>query len=129
MSIAGLGIDIASISRFEQILERHGDRFIDRICLPGEARPVGDAMRAQHVAGLFAAKEAVLKALGTGWDQGLGFRQIEVCRETSGRPTISLHGEAADFAARTGVARVHISITHDQGVAAAVAVLEKEDGA
>jgi len=124
MSIAGIGIDIVSIARFEQILARHGDRFLARISRPEEVRPVAATQRAQHVSGLFAAKEAVLKALGTGWDQGLAFRQIEVRREAGGRPSIRLHDAAAELATRLGVARVHVSITHDHGMAAAVAVLE-----
>jgi len=124
VSIAGVGIDIVSVGRFERILERHGDRFVDRICLPGEARPGPPAARAQHLSGLFAAKEAVLKALGTGWDKGLGFRQVEVRREGGGRPTIRLHDAAAELATSMGVVRVHISITHDHGIAAAMALLE-----
>lgn len=129
MSISGVGIDIVSIARFERILERHGSRFVDRFCLPGEAGAESRSPRAQHLGGLFAAKEAVLKALGTGWDKGLGFRQIEVRREPGGRPSIRLHAAAADLAQTLGVARVHISITHDHGIAAAIAVLEREERA
>ena len=125
MSISGVGIDIVSIGRFERILERHGERFVERICRPGEERSVATSARAQHLGGLFAAKEAVLKALGTGWDQGLGFRQVEVHREAGGRPAIRLHAAAAALAASLGVSRVHISITHDHGIAAAIAVLER----
>ncbi|MDH3404152.1 MAG: holo-ACP synthase [Acidobacteriota bacterium] len=129
MSVRGVGIDVAAIDRFERILERHGGRFVDRICRPGEMRQRHPRGRAQHLAGLFAAKEAVLKALGTGWDQGLGFRDVEVTREAGGRPAILLHGAAARRARELGTLRVHVSITHDRGIAAAVAVLEGEAGA
>lgn len=127
MRIAGVGVDIAAVSRFERILERHGERFITRICRPGEMRDQHPNRRAQHLGGLFAAKEAVLKALGTGWDQGLGFLQVEVTRDPGGRPTIRLHGPAARRARELGASRVHVSITHDRGIAAAIAVLERED--
>jgi holo-[acyl-carrier protein] synthase len=124
MSIAGIGVDVVAIDRLERILERHGERFVERICLPGEERATA-GHRAQHLGGLFAAKEAVLKALGTGWDQGVGFRQIEVTRQPTGGPAIRLHGRAAERAAHLGAARVHVSITHDRGIAAAIAVLER----
>lgn len=125
MSIAGIGIDIVAIERLENILARHGQRFVDRICRPGEDRSPDAGHRAQHLGGLFAAKEAVLKALGTGWDRGVGFRQVEITRLEAGRPGIRLHGRAAEEAARLGAERIHVSITHDGGVAAAVAVLER----
>ncbi len=128
MSIAGVGVDIAAVSRFERILERHGERFIARICRPGEMRHQQPNRRAQHLGGLFAAKEAVLKALGTGWDRGVGFLQVEVTREAGGRPTIQLHGAAARRAHDLGASRVHVSITHDRGIAAAIAVLERASG-
>jgi holo-[acyl-carrier protein] synthase len=128
MGIAGVGVDIAAVSRFERALERHGERFIARICRPGEMRHRHPNRRAQHLAGLFSAKEAVLKALGTGWDQGLGFLQVEVTRESGGQPSIRLHGPAALRARELGAQRVHVSITHDDGIAAAIAVLEMEGG-
>ena len=126
MSIVGVGVDIAAVSRFERILERHGDRFVARICRDGEMRQRHPNRKAQHLGGLFAAKEAVLKALGTGWGQGLGFLQVEVTREAGGRPSIQLHGPAARRAQELGATRVHVSITHDHGIAAAIAVLERE---
>ncbi len=122
--ITGIGLDIVAVGRLETILARHGQRFVDRICRPGEAKERDGVRLAQHVGGLFAAKEAALKALGTGWNRGLGFRQVEVCRDAAGRPSIRLHGRAAQTAARMGVGRIHLSITHDAGVAAAVVVLE-----
>lgn len=123
MSVLGIGIDLVEIARIERLLERHGERAIARICHPGEA-DMGRAALAQHVAGLFAAKEAVLKALGTGWAQGTSFRQVEVVRAPGGAPTVRLHDVAAARAAALGVGRIHLSITHESGYAAAVSVLE-----
>jgi holo-[acyl-carrier protein] synthase len=123
VSVLGVGIDLAEVARIGRLLERHGERFLERLCRDGEC----DRRRAhldQHVAGLFAAKEAVLKALGTGWAQGLGFRQVEVVRGDGGAPRVRLHDEAAARAAALGVARIHLSITHERGFAAAVAVLD-----
>ena len=114
------------VARIGRLLERHGDRLVERLCHEGEA----DHRRAaldQHVAGLFAAKEAVLKALGTGWADGLSFRQVEVVRAPGGAPGVRLHGAAAERAAALGAVRVHLSITHERGFAAAVAVLESGD--
>jgi len=122
--ILGLGIDVVDLSRIAGILERRGERFVARLCRPGEwQRRRGDAF-VQHVGGLFAAKEAVLKALGTGWAQGLNFRQVEILRISSGAPQAVLHAAAESRAAAMGVERVHLSITHEQSYAAAVAILE-----
>ena len=121
--VLGLGIDLVEVSRIGGLLERHADRFLDRICRPGEVDRERGALD-QHVAGLFAAKEAVLKALGTGWAEGIGFRDVEVVRGAGGAPGIRLHGAAAVRAEQLGGARVHLSITHERSHAAAVAVLE-----
>jgi holo-[acyl-carrier protein] synthase len=120
--ILGLGIDVVEVSRIAALLERQGERFVERICNPDELdRARID--REQHLSGLFAAKEAVLKALGTGWAQGLGFRQVEVVRGPGGAPTVRLHGAAAARAATLGGDHVHLSITHERAYAAAVAIL------
>lgn len=121
--VLGLGIDLVEVSRIAGLLARHPDRFLERICRPGEVDR-GRAALDQHVAGLFAAKEAVLKALGTGWAEGIGFRDVEVVRGGGGAPGVRLHGPAAARAERLGGARVHLSITHERTHAAAVAVLE-----
>lgn len=124
MSIVGVGLDVVELERLEKIHHRHGDRFVRRFCRPGEARRRRGAAWIEHLGGLFAAKEAVLKALGTGWAQGLGLRQVEVVRDDAGAPGIRLHGAAADRAERLGVTATHLSITHERRYAAAVAVLE-----
>ena len=125
--IVGVGLDVVDVGRIAAMLARHGERVLERICRPGEV----DAARAaldQHVAGLFAAKEAVLKALGTGWAQGLGFRQIEVVRDAGGRPGVRLHDAAAARARELGVGTIHLSISHERAWAAAVAVAEGVEG-
>ncbi len=125
-SIAGLGLDLVEVARVGALLERHEERFLRRVCRPGEAKKGTSAEAwAQHVAGLFAAKEAVLKALGTGWGEGVTFRDVEVHRAPSGAPSVRLHGEAHRKAEALGARRVHISITHERYHAAAVAILEK----
>lgn len=116
---------MVEIDRMERIHTLHGERFVRRICLPGEVESRQDRALAQHLAGLFAAKEAVLKALGTGWAAGLGFSQVEVFKQEHGAPAIRLHGRAANLAKERGITHVHISITHDGAYAAAVAIAEK----
>lgn len=122
--ILGIGLDLVEIPRIARLWERHGRGFADRICAPGELQPRSEAALPAHLAGLFAAKEAVLKALGTGWAEGLGFAQVEVTRQPGGAPGVRLHAAAAARAAAMGVERIHLSITHERGHAAAVAVLE-----
>lgn len=123
--IVGLGLDLARIDRVERAWRRFGGRFLERCFTPAEAaqalsrpRPAGAlAMR-------FAAKEAFAKAAGLGM-RGLGWREIEVAHEATGRPYLILHGRAAAWAARRQVAASHLSLTDDGDYAAAVVVLEK----
>ena len=122
--IRGVGVDVVELERIERLLARHGETFTRRFCRPGEEQRRSGEARVQHLGGLFAAKEAVLKALGTGWGEGLGLLQVEVVREPSGAPGVRLHDAAGARAAALGVERVHLSITHERRYAAAVAVLE-----
>lgn len=124
MTVIAIGLDVVDVRRIEGLLTRHGARLLDRIALPDEAGVAQGRRFAERVAGMFAAKEAVLKALGTGWAEGLAPRQVEVRREASGQPRIVLHGAARERAASLGAHRVHISITHERSWAAAVALLE-----
>ena len=124
-SIVGIGLDMVEIKRMERIHSDHGDRFVQRICLPGEVEGRETGALAQHLAGLFAAKEAVLKALGTGWSAGLGFSQVEVVKNEHGAPGVRLHGNADRRAKQLDVHQIHLSITHDGAYAAAVAIAEK----
>lgn len=122
--IVGLGIDLLETARLDRALLRTAG-FEARVFTEKESADCaarGD--RIQALAARFAAKEACLKALGTGWAGGLGFRQVEVVREASGSPTLRLHGAAAARAASLGVRRIHVSLTHQATAAAAVVLLE-----
>ena len=124
--IVGLGIDVIEVARLAEALERHGDRFEQRVFTEAESafcRARGDRVLA--LAARFAAKEACLKALGTGWAEGVGFRDVEIVRKDRQSPRLVLHGEAARRAGAQGVTRTHVSLTHQPGVAAAVVVLER----
>lgn len=121
--VAGIGIDLCEIDRIGEALERHGERFLERLFLPGEVRhPLGSRRVAEHVAGLFAAKEAAMKALGTGM-RGVAFREIAVAREPGGPPRLALFGRARERAEALGVAAAHVTITHGRRDAAAVVLL------
>jgi holo-[acyl-carrier protein] synthase len=122
--ILGLGLDLVDLDRMARLLDRHGEGAVRRFCRAGEERPLSGAARVAHLAGLFAAKEAAMKALGTGWAGGVTFRQIEVVRAPGGAPALIFHDAAAERAAALGVAHLHLSITHDARTAAAVVVLE-----
>lgn len=124
MGIIGLGLDIVDLRRIGAIHARRGEPFILRFCRPGEWQPRQGAALIEHIGGLFAAKEAVMKAIGSGWGKGVGFRQIEVVRTADGAPSVRLHAAAAARANGLGVAHIHLSITHERSYAAAVAVLE-----
>ncbi len=126
MSIVSIGTDITRIDRLEEAVERRGERFLDRIFPPGErAYCERRALRrTTHYAGRFAVKEAVMKVLGTGWTKGVRWRDIEVVRAPGAAPTVVLHGRGAEHAPARGIARIHVSITHDAGLALAFAVGE-----
>jgi holo-[acyl-carrier protein] synthase len=119
-----LGLDLTEIDRVAGVLERHGDRFLERVFRPGEIRTARRHPRAfaEHVAGRFAAKEAAMKALGLGW-RGLAFRDIEVCRDPRGKPLLTFHGRAFERARALDVRFAELSITHGRDVAAAVVAL------
>ena len=126
MPILGLGLDIVQIERLKAFLERHGQRGRTRLFTEGE-QAYCEAKRASSAAsyaGRFAVKEAVMKVLGTGWARGVRWVDIEVVRPRGQAPTVVLHGETARIAAARGIARIHITITHDAGLSAAVAVAE-----
>ncbi len=123
--ILGTGIDLIEVARVTASLERFGDRFLGRILLPAEiAYCRSQAFPGPHVAARFAAKEAVSKAFGTGIGGALGWHDVEVERLESGQPSIRLHGKGLDLLAVRGGRRLHVSLTHTQIYAAAVAVLE-----
>jgi holo-[acyl-carrier protein] synthase len=123
--IVGTGIDIAEVPRIRRAIERFGDRFLHRIFTAGEMRYCNSkANRTERYAARFAAKEAAMKALGTGWNHGVRWRDCEVTRMPGGRPTISFHGVAAEFSARLGVKNTALSISHTAEQAIAQVILE-----
>jgi holo-[acyl-carrier protein] synthase len=123
--ILGHGVDAAEVARVGRSVERFGDRFLDRVFTPAERAYAGDGPRRdEHLAARFAAKEAVFKALGTGWAEGVGWTDVEVVREASGKPAVRLSGGASERADRLGVKRWHISLTHTASVALASVIAE-----
>jgi holo-[acyl-carrier protein] synthase len=118
--VRGLGVDAVEIDRIRRTRERHGDAFSKRILSEREwdlYREV--ATPDQFLAGRFAAKEAVMKVLGTGWAKGVTFRDIEILRDSEGAPIAHLDGEAAVRARTLGMRRVLVSITHTRDLAIA----------
>jgi holo-[acyl-carrier protein] synthase len=125
--IVGTGIDIAEVPRIAKTIARHGGRFLNRVFTAGEIRYCDSkANRVERYAARFAAKEAAMKALGTGWNHGVRWRDIEVSRQPGGRPTLVFHGKAAEFAARLGAAHVALSLTHTAEHAMAQVILESQ---
>jgi holo-[acyl-carrier protein] synthase len=123
--ILGTGVDIAEVPRIRESIERFGDRFLRRIFTDGEIRYCEQkATRFESYAARFAAKEAGMKALGTGWSRGVRWRDIEVVRPKGQRPTIQFHGEAAAIAAKLGTKNIALSLTHTSEQALAHVILE-----
>jgi holo-[acyl-carrier protein] synthase len=124
--IAGTGVDLCEVRRMEKALEApHGKRLRERVFTSREiAYAESKANRFERYAARFAAKEAGMKALGTGWRGGLGWQDLEVANLPSGRPTLRLHGKAAEIAERLGIRNVSLSITHTAEQAMAMVILE-----
>ena len=124
-----LGIDLTEVPRISGMLERWGERFLARVFAPGEierGRRVPRAF-AEHVAGRFAAKEAAMKALGTGW-RGIAFKEIVVRRHASGKPELEFRGRALARARALKVEAAEVSITHTATMAAAAVALTTREG-
>ena len=123
--ILGTGVDIAEVPRIRQSIERYGERFLRRIYTDGEIQYCeSKASRFESYAARFAAKEAGMKALGTGWNHGVRWRDIEVVRPKGERPTIQFHGQAAAIADKLGTKNVALSLTHTREEALAHVILE-----
>ena len=123
--IVGTGIDIAEVPRIREAIERHGERFLQRIFTEDEIKYCDSkANRMERYAARFAAKEAAMKALGTGWNYGVRWRDCEVTRLPGGRPTIAFHGKAAEFAAKLGAKHAALSLSHTADQAIAQVILE-----
>lgn len=123
--IVGLGVDIAEIDRIEAAVGRHGQPFLDRVFTPGEiAYCEKHKKKFERYAARFAAKEATMKALGTGWRNGVRWVDLEVAREPSGKPTLRLHGRARELADQLGVKHIALSLTHSGNTAFAQVIFE-----
>lgn len=123
MGIIGTGVDIIEIERIDRAVSRSG-RFMDIVFTAGEREYFKSrGNKPCHIAGNFAAKEAVVKSLGTGF-RGMRWQDIEITRDSLGKPLTLLHGEAAAAAERAGILAIRISISHSRDYAVAVAVAE-----
>jgi len=125
MSPIGLGIDLVEVARIRDLLTKHGERFKERTFTAGEIAFCDScADPAMHYAARFAAKEAAAKAIGTGlWAEGVDWKDIEITRETSGKPTLHLHGGAKIHADQQGVTNFMVSLTHTRELAQAQVIL------
>jgi len=123
--ILGNGIDLAEVERIKEAIERYGERFSGRIYTPAEIAYVETkANRFERYAARFAAKEAGMKAIGTGWRHGVRWHDFEVANLPSGRPTLRLHGVAEEVARRMGVKSIALSLTHTREYGMAFVILE-----
>jgi len=123
--IVGTGIDLVEVARIAAAVERFGERFLNRVFTTGEIQYCRSKQNAtERFAARFAAKEAAFKAIGTGWSHGVTWKDIEVRREPGGRPTVGYSGKAAEFAAKLGVRRVSLSLSHTAEQAIAQVILE-----
>jgi holo-[acyl-carrier protein] synthase len=125
--IVGTGVDIAEVPRIKASVERFGQRFLSRVFTPDELRYcLGKSNSAERLAARFAAKEAGLKAIGTGLRHGITWHDLEVVRLPGQRPNLRFSGKAAQYAERLGCKRVHLSLSHTREQAIAYVILEAE---
>ena len=127
MPTIGLGVDIVETSRIADLLGNHPERFLERCFTLGEQKDSKSTKRQlEHLAARFAAKEAALKALGTGWSKGIGWTDIEVAKEASGKPTLQITGRAKEIADELGITKWHLSLSHISTHAVASVIAESE---
>ena len=121
MNLLGHGINMVEVDRLAASRDRQGERFLERVYTPGEVAyaDANPKRRVEHLAARFAAKEAAMKALGTGWTQGVAFTDFEVVRDTLGAPSLRVTGAAAAIATERGIATWSISLSHTGGMAVA----------
>jgi holo-[acyl-carrier protein] synthase len=123
--IVGTGVDIAEVGRIKAAVERFGERFLRRVFTPAEVRYcMGKVNAAERFAARFAAKEAGMKAIGTGLRHGITWQDVEVLRMPGQRPVLKFSGKAAEFAERLGCKRTHLSLSHTKEQAIAHVILE-----
>jgi holo-[acyl-carrier protein] synthase len=127
MSIVGIGVDLVSVDRVRAITQRWQERFLHRVYSEAERR---DCLRRASpyasLAGRFAAKEAILKALGVGWSAGIRWQDVEVVNDPAGKPVARVEGRVRSLIEEAGVTRIHLSLSHDAGYAMAHAILTRE---
>ncbi|MHC4498249.1 MAG: holo-ACP synthase [Planctomycetota bacterium] len=131
MRIVAHGIDLVDRPRIEQMLERHGERFLSRVFTPKEqAYAEANKNGVEKLAGRFAAKEAILKLMGTGWRGKIAWTDIEVVNNPAGQPEVMLAGEVEQLADKLGIKHISVSITHTANfaIASAVALSESDEG-
>ena len=123
--IVGIGIDIEEVARVREAIERHGERFLRRVYTPAEVAYVeSKANKWERYAARFAAKEAAMKAIGTGWDRGVTWRDVEIVNEPNGCPTLTLHGKGKEIAEGRGCTRTWVSLSHTKRQVVAQVILE-----
>ncbi len=128
MKIIGIGTDITEISRIGRMCTRHSDHFLKRVYTERELEYSGTSkQREEHLAARWAAKEAVMKALGTGWISGIRWTDIEVCNENGGKPYLNLYGGAGEIAKALGTKWIHLTLSHSGDYAVAFVILEGND--
>jgi holo-[acyl-carrier protein] synthase len=125
MRIIGHGVDIIETARIAAMLEDHPERFLERVFTDQEQQDSGDGRRRnEHLAARFAAKEAAFKAIGTGWSQGVGWTDVAVVKEASGKPTLVISGRTGEIAEGLGITHWHISLSHTDTLAMASVIAE-----
>ena len=123
--IVGIGLDLAEVDRIEASIAKFGERFLNRIYTEAERKYCeSKPNKFERFAGRFAAKEAAMKAIGTGWGRGVAWREFEVMRAPSGQPIIVFHGKAGEIAKALGVKKALVTITHSEKSAIAQVLLE-----
>lgn len=123
--IVGTGVDVIEVARIKAAVERFGNRFLNRVFTSEEIRYCTSKLNtAERLAARFAAKEAGMKAIGTGLRHGVSWHDLEVVREPGGKPSLRLTGKVAEFAGRLGCAHVHLSLSHTEEHAVAFVILE-----
>jgi holo-[acyl-carrier protein] synthase len=129
--IIGIGTDITECLRIARMIERHGELFINRVYTPEEIKYCQSRKQAtQHFTGRWAAKEAILKALGTGWRRGISWRDMEIRNEPGGKPVVAVRAGVKDVVEQLGISEIHVTISHCRTHATAFAVAvgkEKQD--
>jgi len=131
MNVVAHGVDLVDCERLAEVIDRHGERFLRRVYTPAELEYCrGKKRQTEHLAGRFAAKEAVLKVLGTGWRNGICWTDVEVTNAPSGRPRVRLAGRCRQLADQQGLAAILVSISHTatHAMASAVATGKAADG-